>query len=116
MYAKYGDAAAKPRFATQLRRGSREGVGSRTGFTGNVKINVPGPSGEDTIEGFRFKDPSYWNADQYWAMQDRVWRNPGKVKVGGVETVRGNPPDPSRIPATAPEIDAPMPSVDPPRP
>lgn len=113
VYAQFGDAAAKPRFATQLRRGSKEIVGSRTGFTNNVKINIPGPSGYETIDGSKFKDASYWDADTYWAMQDRVWRNPGgQVKVGEVETVRGQASKASRIPATAPDIDAPMPKVD----
>ena len=115
VYAKFGDAAAKPRFATQLRRGSKEGVGSRTGYVGTVQINVPGPSGGETIDGSKFKDASYWDADKYWAMQDRVWRNPagGKVQVGDVEALRGQKPEASRIPATRPDVDAPMPPVDP---
>lgn len=114
VYAQFGDAAAKPRFATQLRRGSKEGVGSRTGFVGNVKINVPGPSGEETIDGSKFKDANYWDADKYWAMQDRVWRNPAgaKVNVGDVETVRSPALPASRIPETRPDVDAPMPPVD----
>lgn len=112
VYARYGDAAAKPRFATQLRKGAKEGVGSRTGFTGNVKINIPGPSGEETIDGSKFKDINYWDADKYWAMQDRVWRNPSgaRVDVGYVETLRDAKS--SRIPETAPEADAPMPEVE----
>lgn len=36
LYARYGDAAARPRLAAQLRRGRREMTGSRTGFTGNL--------------------------------------------------------------------------------
>ena len=114
IYARYGDAAAKPRFATQLRRGSKQGVGSRTGFVGNVKINVPGPSGEETIDGSRFKDISYWDADQYWKMQDRTWRNPSgqRVSVGDIELLGKEAGKPSRIPETVPEIDAPLPEVD----
>ena len=113
LYAMFGDAAAKPRFATQLRRGSKEIVGSRTGFAGNVKINIPGPAGEETIDGTKFKDISYWDADKYWAMQDRIWRNPKglRVNVGDVEVVRGEA-TPSRIPATEPLVDAPPPPVD----
>ncbi len=113
LYAQFGDGAAKPRFATQLRRGSKEGVGSRTGFKGNVKINILGPSGEETIDGSKFRDASYWNADQYWAMQDRVWRNPAgaKVNVGDVEAVRDTALPTSRIPETRPDVDAPLPPV-----
>ena len=115
VYAQFGDAAAKPRFATQLRRGSKEGVGSRTGFTGNVSIIIPGPSGEQTMDGSRLKRAGFWDADKYWAMQDRVWRNPagGRVQVGDVEALGGQKPDASRIPATRPDVDAPMPPVDP---
>lgn len=113
VYARFGDAAAKPRFATQLRRGAKEGVGSRTGFTGNVKINVPGPSGEETIDGSKFKDISYWDAGEYWKMQDRIWRNPSgaRVKVGELELLGLDPTRGSRVPETAPEVDAPEPIV-----
>lgn len=113
VHARYGDAAAKPRFANQLRRGSREGVGSRTGFGGNARIVLPGPSGEESVDVSKFKDLRYWDADQYWAMQDRIWRNPpgGRVGVGEPERLRddGNT---SRIPETAPEVDAPLPPVE----
>jgi len=112
IYAQFGDAAAKPRFANQLRRGSKEGVGSRTGFNNNVKIRIPGPSGEESIDGSKFKDASYWDPKKYWAMQDRIWRNPGKVNVGQVEAVRAPARAPSRIPATRPDVDAPLPPVD----
>lgn len=106
VYAQYGDAAAEPRLATALRRARRSGTGSRTGFTGNVKINVPGPGGEHiTIDGAKFYDDRYWDPKQYRAWQDEVWTHParvGKVSVGDVEQVRAE----SRIPATAPQQDA----------
>lgn len=113
LYAKYGDAAAKPRFATQLRRGSKEIVGSRTGFASNVKIKIPGPAGEQTLDGTKFKDISYWDADKYWKMQDRIWRNPSgkRVNVGDVEVVRTDRVE-SRVPKAEPQIDAPLPPVD----
>jgi len=114
VYEKFGNAAAKPRFATQLRRGFKSGVGSRTGFAGNQKINVPGPMGQDTIDGTTFKDIAYWDADKYWAMQDRIWRDPAgaKVRVGNPETLPEAPAASTRIPATRPDIDAPLPPVD----
>jgi len=113
IYARYGDAAAKPRFATQLRKGSKEGVGSRTGFVNNVKINIPGPSGEETIDGSKFKDISYWDADQYWKMQDRIWRNPAgaRVNVGDIQQLGDDAAKASRIPPTPPEVDAVEPVV-----
>lgn len=113
IYARYGDAAAKPRFAAQLRKGSKEGVGSRTGFVNNVKISIPGPSGGETIDGSKFKDISYWDAAQYWAMQDRIWRNPAgaRVNVGDIQTLADDAARPSRIPPTAPELDAVEPVV-----
>jgi TPR repeat protein len=45
IYAKFGDAAAKPRYEFQLRVGKREMTGSRTGFNRGVQIEIPGPSG-----------------------------------------------------------------------
>lgn len=114
IYARFGDAAAKPRYEAQLRRGRRELTGSRTGFTGNVQIIVPGLGGEQTIDGSRFYDPRYWDARKYWAYTDQVWAKPriGRVSVGEVEQVEELPPVPeSRVPETAPQIDAPEPDV-----
>ncbi len=104
VYASYGDAVAEPRLATALRRARRSGTGSRTGFAGNVKINVPGPGGEHiTIDAAKFYDDRYWDPKQYRAWQDTVWTHParvGKVSVGEVEQVQ------SRIPAATPKPDA----------
>jgi len=104
IYATYGDEVAEPRLATALRRARRNSTGSRTGFAGNVKINVPGPGGEHiTIDGAKFYDERYWDPKQYRAWQDAVWTHParvGKVSVGEVEQVQ------SRIPAAAPLLDA----------
>lgn len=111
VYARFGDAAAKPRYEAQLRQGRRNIAGSRTGFSGGVKILVPGPGGMQTIEGSKFYDERYWDAQQYWAWNDSIWMEPaiGRVDVGSVETVRE--PLPSRIPETAPEADAPEPPI-----
>ena len=76
IYAEYGDAVAKPRFAVQLRRESKYIAGSRTGFAGNVKITIPSSLGQQTIDGTTFKSFSYWDADAYWKLQDRLWKNP----------------------------------------
>jgi hypothetical protein len=114
IYARFGDAAAKPRYETQLRRGRMQITGSRTGFAGNVQIIVPGPGGEQTIDGSKFYDPRYWDAKKYWAYTDQVWAKPriGRVSVGEVEQVDELPPAPSsRVPETTPQIDAPEPDV-----
>lgn len=88
IYAEYGDDVAKPRFADQLRRESKKGVGSRTGFAGNARIVLPSAFGEQVIDGTTLNRLDYWNPDQYWAVQDRLWRDPaGSVRVGGVESV-----------------------------
>ena len=123
IYAKFGDAAAKPRYEFQLRVGKREMTGSRTGFNRGVQIEIPGPAGSQMIEGSKFYDERYWDAKKYWAWQDRVWRNPNgvRVTVGEIEQIpgqtQGKGKPNSRIPETAPDASATAPEVpDPPKP
>lgn len=121
IYAKFGDAAAKPRYEFQLRIGKREMTGSRTGFNRGVQIEIPGPAGSQMIEGSRFYDERYWDAKKYWAWQDRLWRNPNgvKVTVGELEQLpaQGKGKQNSRIPETVPDTGAVAPEVpDPPKP
>ena len=114
IYARFGDAAAKPRYEHQLRIGRREMVGSRTGFNRGVQIEIPTPSGAYAIDGSKFYDERYWNAKKYWAWQDKLWMKPriGKVTIGEIEETERKPPNKaSRIPRTAPEIDAPVPEA-----
>jgi hypothetical protein len=111
IYARYGDAAAKPRIAAVLRRGLSQTTGSRLGSVGALKITVPGPGGVPlTIDGSKYYDPRYWDPKQYAEWHDRVWMNPrvGRVDVGDTETLRGAAP---RIPEVAPEVDAPEPDI-----
>lgn len=96
IYEEFGDAAAKPRFAVQLRREARNVVGSRTGFAGAVSITIPSSLGEQTIDGSTLQSINYWDPDKYWALQDRLWKEPGgKADVGDLE----------RVDATAPKGD-----------
>lgn len=124
VYARFGDAAAKPRYEHQLRIGRSQMTGSRTGFNKGVLIEIPGPSGSQAIEGSKFYDERYWNAKKYWAWQDRIWAKPriGKVTVGEIENVQPRPAgqrgvdegandETSRIPRTTPEIDAAVPEA-----
>lgn len=107
LYAKYGDAASQPRLALVLSREKRRMTGSRTGFTGNLKIFVPGPGGMEQIDGSKFYDERYWDPEQYRAWHDSIWMKPrvGKVTVGEIEQAREQTPA-SRIPDTIPQIDA----------
>ncbi len=103
IYARYGDAAALPRIASQLRRGRSRTTGSRTGFSSNLQIIVPGPGGTmETIDGSKYYDERYWDPERYQQWHDSIWREPrvGRVDLGEIEQVD------SRIPVTAPEVDA----------
>lgn len=114
LYAKYGDAAAKPRIAAVLRRERRRMTGSRTGFTGNLQVFVPGPGGmTEQIDGSKFFDERYWDPDKYHAWHDAIWSKTriGKVSVGEAENVPGASDAPSRVPQTVPDHDAPEPGV-----
>jgi len=115
VYAEYGDAAAQPRLANVLRRARRQMTGSRTGFTGNLQIYIPGPSGEIQIDGSKFYDERYWDPKQYQAWHDEVWMKPriGRVSVGDVEQVPGASPGGSRIPSVEPTKDVREPETPP---
>jgi hypothetical protein len=110
VYARFGDAAAKPRYEHQLRIGRSQMTGSRTGFNRGVQIQIPGPESGQMIEGSKFYDERYWDAKKYWAWQDKLWMKPriGKVTIGEIEDLGA-----SRIPETAPEVDAQAPAVEP---
>lgn len=112
VYARFGDAAAKPRYEWELRKGKRDITGSRTGFNRGVQVNVPGPAGMQSIPGSKFYDERYWDAKKYWAWQDKIWMKPRivTITIGDVETVTRD--EGSRIPETAPEVDAQAPEVD----
>ena len=98
VYAEYGDAVAKPRLETILRRERRKTTGSRLGFVGNLTI-IPqtGPLAGSgmTLSGEQYYAKEYWEPEAYWQLQDEIWRAPqreGKVDVGDVEQVRGDAP------------------------
>lgn len=113
IYARFGDAAAKPRYEQQLRRGRMQMTGSRTGFTGNLQIIIPGASEDSysTLDGSKFYDERYWDAKKYWAYTDQLWKDPpiGRVSVGEVEQVGESAG--SRVRETKPELDAKEPEV-----
>lgn len=113
IYARYGDEAAQPRIANTLRRARMTVTGSRTGFTGNLRIIVPGPLGDEAIDGSKFYDERYWDPAKYQAWHDAVWMNPrvGTVAVGEAKQVPGEAAE-SRIPKTEPLPDAAEPETE----
>lgn len=100
IYAEYGDAVAQPRLAAKLRRGRKEVAGSRTGFTGTLSIQIPGPNGLTTVDGSTYYADRYWDAETYFAWQDEVWMKPllGTVDVGPLQSM----PAPALPPAIEP--------------
>lgn len=88
LYAEYGDDVAKPRFAAQLKRESKLIVGSRTGFASNVKVTIPSIFGDQSFDAAQM-GRDFWNADAYWKLQDRLWKNPGgRVTTSDLQDVR----------------------------
>jgi len=89
IYAEYGDAVAKPRLETMMRRGLREVTGSHTGFVGTMQIQIPSYSGSPTyIDANQYYDPHFWKGNAYWAWADRAWKTPhGTVNIGALKTV-----------------------------
>ena len=84
LYAEYGDEAAQPRLEIKMRQAKKKTAGTRTGFVGNVVINIPTPGGNYTIDGSTYYHPDYWEPAKYWAWQEKGWKDPprGMVDVG----------------------------------
>ena len=87
VYAEYGDKVAKPRMEVALRRARGSSTGSRTGFTGNLRIIIPGPAGEITLDGSQFYQDKFWKPADYWAWQAEEWKEmpKGRVDVGPLQ-------------------------------
>lgn len=83
VYAEYGDAVAQPRLAGRMTAGRRKVVGSNVGFVGNVRVLVQFAESWMRLDGETYYRDRYWKPDEYFAWQDRVWRNPpaGWVEV-----------------------------------
>lgn len=99
LYAEYGDDVAKPRFAVQLRRESKDVVGSRTGFGNNVRITIPSAFGDQTFNASDLDGQDFWDPDKYWTLQDRMWKNPrGQVRTSDLQDVTTVKPDAEKDP------------------
>ena len=88
IYAEYGDSAAQPRMEAKLRQGRKRSAGSRTGFNGNLKIEIDTPRGRASVDAADFYRADYWEPSKYWAWQAKTWQAtmPGKVEVGTIKT------------------------------
>jgi uncharacterized protein len=84
LYAEYGDVVAQPRLERKLRFARRKTTGSRTGFTGTLKIVIDTLAGPVTINGADYYHPDYWEPARYWQWQESGWKDPprGVVDVG----------------------------------
>lgn len=84
IYARYGDASAKPRMESQLRRGRTQTTGSRTGMVGALTIMVPSDTGWTRMRGEDIYDSRLWKEYEYWQWQDDTWRKSprGVVEIG----------------------------------
>ncbi|MBB5208843.1 SEL1-like repeat protein [Chiayiivirga flava] len=88
LYARYGDAVARPRMEHMLRKGRMDFTGSRVGVVPfGLEVLVPSPTGgwmripEDWAYQERF-----WHADEYFEWQDEIHdRMPqGVVEIGPI--------------------------------
>jgi hypothetical protein len=93
LYREYGDAAAQPRLELKMRQAKKMSAGSRTGFVGNVTISIPTPGGTFTIDGTNFYHADYWEPANYWAWQEKGWKNPprGMVDIGPLSAAPAEP-------------------------
>lgn len=89
LYLEIADKYAKPRLESRLRQARMKTTGSRTGFVGTLRIEIPTPGGSRTINGADYYQEQFWKADQYWAMQDSDWKDygEGRVDIGAVQTL-----------------------------
>lgn len=93
LYAKYGDEHAKRRLDLEMTREKLKTTGSHLGRPKGALVLVPGPDGRPrAITDTVFWSPRYWNPQQYWALQDRIWETPkGHVDVGPVQPIDAEP-------------------------
>jgi hypothetical protein len=88
LYLEYADTYAKPRLAQKLRQARMKTTGSRTGFVGSLKIEIPGPNGSTIIDGSDYYNEKFWNPNLYFRMQDSDWKEfgEGRVDIGEIQS------------------------------
>jgi hypothetical protein len=84
IYARFGDAAAKPRLERQLQKAKYERTGSNVGFLGplSIKLNVDGKPVK--VYGETYYRPEYWEPGRYWAWTEAEFEARGSVEVGAL--------------------------------
>lgn len=97
VYAEYGDAVAKPRFAVALGQAKRNTTGSRTGFQNRLSVSgkpiggdprelaLPLTSGTPVTKLGDLYRAKRWTAETYWAREDARWRM-SNVTIGPIDT------------------------------
>lgn len=93
MLGEYGDAVAKPRQATVMRREALRGTGGLLGYSGASALSITTARGGN-IDPEVFYAKEFWEPEAYWQMQDYVWdgRSPGRVDIGEVQDLGKQPP------------------------
>ncbi len=91
IYRKYGDEVAQRRMKNVLERNRRIVTGSRTGFTGVLKLYVNGPNGKPIpISSEDYYQDKFWKMDDYLQWQSTTWQAlpTGTVTAGELVPVR----------------------------
>lgn len=106
IHAEFGDEAAKPRLAREMRLGRfRTLTGSRAGYDAGVRVAQQRADGSYDFRGTStggnigsssvatYHKPDYWNERRYWQIQDRMWHAipTGEVVVHPVEQAAESP-------------------------
>lgn len=93
VYARYGDNVAKKRIESILERNRRNITGSRTGFVGNLRIEIPGPGGMPIqVNGDEFYQDKFWQPEAYWKWQNVTWKALPTGTVTASELMPVTPP------------------------
>jgi len=79
LYAEYGDPATGPRMERELRVGSRELTGSRTGWNGAMRSQARGVVGARPLSPEEFRKTRYWDPVAYRQWQDDVLARAGSA-------------------------------------
>jgi hypothetical protein len=96
IYSKYGDAVAKRRIENILERDRRNVTGSRTGFVGNLRVEIPGPGNMPiSVDANDFYNEKFWQPGQYWKWQNVAWK---ALPTGTVTTSDLQPVKPENEP------------------
>lgn len=85
---EYADKVAKGRQEKAMRRAQRSSTGSLLGYSAASALYI-NLAGGGSIDPERFYAREFWEPDDYWKLQDRIWREEfkGSVSVGDLESL-----------------------------